>query len=270
MACIFVGSMNLQRVLNLIFIIVSISCLNFDNVTAADTLTNQEIEWLYNKYIVVNNTQEYRNRYVPFPIEKNVPPWRWEGHDFPRVIALLEFERFVKENGLSSKNALAVNGSNDPEWFFLPHERITNWDYSEDCIKYDLHLVDLPEKDYDFAMVNQILEHVYDPIRCLKNLYRHMNPGGILYLNVPANNIPHSVPYHFYTGFTPMGLAAMVKLAGFEIMSIGQWGNLEYLNALLKSHDWPDYRYSNNPGVNELHNPAIVWVFALKPMNLSQ
>ncbi len=246
------------------FFIVLILILKINHIMAKDTFTNQEIQKLYDTYISVNLTEEYRNRYVPLPLHKNTLPWRWEGKDLPRVFALLEFERFVTQSRLTSNNALAINGINDPEWFYLPHQKLTEWNYETNNLKYDLHSVDLDEKDFDFVIVNQVLEHVYDPIRCLKNVYKHMSLGGILYLNVPANSIPHSVPYHFYTGFTPIGLAVMLKLAGFDILSVGQWGNLEYLNAVNSSHSWPDYTPFKNPGLNDTGNPVITWAFAIK------
>ena len=58
-------------------------------------LTKTEIEYIYNTFIAVNNTQEYYNRYINLPLEKNNKTWRWEGKDFPRIPALLEFERYI-------------------------------------------------------------------------------------------------------------------------------------------------------------------------------
>ena len=183
--------------------------------------------------------------------------------DFARVIAVLEFENFVTSNNISAHKGLAINGT-DPEWSYLPECAITSIDYEKDPVNYDLHTLNLPEKDFDFVMVNQTLEHVYDPICCLKNIYDHMVPGGILYLNVPANNIPHSTPFHYYTGYTPTGLGAVVQAAGFEILSIGQWGNLEYLKKMFETNDWPDYRALQNPGKNDINCPIITWIFAKK------
>ena len=113
-------------------------------------------------------------------------------------------------------------------------------------------------------MVNQTLEHVYDPILCLKNIYKHMCPGGILYFNVPVNNIPHDTPFHYYTGYTPVCLGAIVKEAGFTILSIGQWGNLDYLQKMYIDLDWPDYTHFNNTAANDFQRPVIAWIFAIK------
>lgn len=237
---------------------------NLHQIMAANTLVDNDIQAIYEKYILVNDTPEYKYRYVPLPLEKNVHAWRWEGKDLPRVLSLLEFERFIKENNISSSKALAINGENDPEWNFVPHGHLTAIDYDNDPRRYDLHTLNLDQKDFDFVMLNQTLEHLYDPISCLRKIYEHMRPGGILYANLPANSIPHSTPFHYFTGITPSGLGSMVQLAGFRILSIGQWGNLEYLNLMQSTKSWPDYRQLKNPGLNEMFHPVITWIFAIK------
>ena len=87
--------------------------------------------------------------------------------------------------------------------------------------------------------MNQTIEHLYNPTLCIENVYKHLKTGGIFYANVPANNIPHGVE-HYYTGIIPLGLALMTKSAGFEILEIGQWGNLDYLKYIFNQNNWGD------------------------------
>lgn len=238
--------------------------LLFNYLQGVEPLSNQDIDEIFKEFVKINYTEEYKHRYDKLPMEKNNLQWRWEGKDFSRVIALLEFERFITENNLTSVKGLAINGK-DPEWDYLPYQVLYFIDYDADPINHDLHTLNLNDKDFDFAMLNQTLEHVYDPIRCLKKVYEHMRPGGILYLNVPANNIPHSTPFHYYTGITPVGLGAMAKAAGFKILNIGQWGNLEYTQRMYSAYGWPDYTEFKNPGYNDIMHPIITWIFAIKP-----
>jgi SAM-dependent methyltransferase len=226
-------------------------------------MNKSEIYDIYNKYIKINETTEYSNKYVPLPLEYNNKNWKWEGKDFPRVISLLEFKRYMEKYNFHFNNVLSFNGSNDPEYEYIKYNNITNYNYESDIINYDLHTLNLKKKDFDFVMINQTIEHLYDPILCLENIYDHLNKDGIFYANVPTNNIPHSTPEHYYTGITPSGLGVMTKLAGFNILEIGQWGNREYLNILF-STGWSDYKYSNTPGINELDCPLITWVLAKK------
>mgnify|MGYP003132800612 FL=1 len=60
-------------------------------------ISDSKIEELYETYIKVNFTEEYKNRYHPLPTEKNNKDWKWEDKDFPRVISLLEFERYINK-----------------------------------------------------------------------------------------------------------------------------------------------------------------------------
>lgn len=233
------------------------------NSIVAKKIYENDIREIYEKFIKSNDNAEYLNRYVPLPTHKNSAQWQWESKDFPRVISILEFERFVIENKLTCNKGLAINGI-DPEWRYIKYNEVKEISYTSDKDKYDLHYLKLDQKDFDFVMVNQTLEHLYDPIKCLRNIYKHMKKGGILYFNVPANNIPHEVPFHYYTGFTPVGIGVMVKTAGFKILHIGQWGNLEYLKQMHSTLSWPDYIYSSNPGVNDLRYPLVTWIFAIK------
>ena len=83
-------------------------------------------------------------------------------------------------------------------------------------------------------------------------------------LMFPQLNIPHSAPFHYYTGFTPTGIGVMVSLAGFKILRIGQWGNSEYIKKLMESKSWPDYQQLKTGGYNDLDIPVIIWIFCQK------
>ena len=230
-------------------------------------LEETDIEEIYEKYIKVNYTDEYKNRYHPLPLEKNNKNWRWEGKDFPRVISLLEFERYVKKYDFEIKKLLLLNAEwhgSEPEVEYLTgrYKSVLGITYNDNPEKYDLHRLQIKHKDFDFVMLNQTLEHVYNPYTCLTNIKKHMTKGGYLYINVPACNVPHSEPYHFYTGYTPMGLAALAHETGYEILEIGQWGNKEYLGRLFGitgERWWAEYNMLTAPGVNEIENPVITW-----------
>ena len=204
------------------------------------------------------------HKYVPLPLHKNIKKWRWENKDFPRVIALLEFEEFLQQNNLSFEKVLCFNGDDDPEFEYLSYTDKHVIHYERDPINNDLHNLSLPDRDYDFCMLNQTLEHLYDPIRCLKNIHDHLRSGGIFYANLPVINIPHMTPYHHYSGLTPTGLGCATEAAGFEIMSIGAWGNKEYTTKLFEDLSWPSYNTMINPGLNDARYSVVAWVFGRK------
>lgn len=233
-------------------------------------VSKENIQEIYDKYVKVNYTEAYLNKYSSIPMELNNKKWKWEGKDFVRIIALLEFREYILEldrvfEDVLSFSSVDIWGVRDPEYDYLQYKNHHNFNY-EDDIKYDLHYLELEKKDFDFIMLTQVIEHLYNPILALKNIYNHLKIGGIIYASVPVNNIPHSTPFHFYTGVTPVGLGMMMQLAGFDILKIGQWGNEEYLHQLYGQAEltWPDYTYCENPGRNEIEHPVGTWCFAKK------
>jgi SAM-dependent methyltransferase len=221
----------------------------------------EEVYEIYQNFVKINYTEEYKNRYNTLPLNFNNKKWKWEGKDFPRVIALLEFKNYMEKYNFLFDDVLSFNGSSDPEYEYLKYNKISNYNYEDNKINNDLHNLNLDKKDFDFAMINQTIEHLYDPLRVIENIYSHLKKDGIFYANVPSNNIPHSTPEHYYTGITPVGLGVIVKNAGFKILEIGQWGNKDYLNILF-NNGWSDYTKSN--GYNDINCPIITWILAKK------
>jgi SAM-dependent methyltransferase len=52
-------------------------------------------------------------------------------------------------------------------------------------IQSDALLIPLPSDSVGFVFCHHVLEHVSDPDRCLKEIYRILVPGGLLYLGTP-------------------------------------------------------------------------------------
>jgi SAM-dependent methyltransferase len=228
-----------------------------------NSLGYEDINSIYKEFILSKHNNEYLERYSFLPFEKNNGIWRWENKDLPRVIAVLEFQKFMEENDLYFKDVLSINSPQDPEYEFLKYKNLYNYNYLDDKINHDLHNLNLDKKDFDFFMSNQTIEHVYDPCLCIRNIYDHLKPGGIMYLNLPSINMAHDTPHHHYVGITPTGLGCIVKQAGFEILDIGFWGNTDYINFIFNQNDWPDYQKVINYK-SEINKEVITWVFAKK------
>ncbi|MBI4525298.1 MAG: methyltransferase domain-containing protein [Deltaproteobacteria bacterium] len=225
-------------------------------------LSDVDIRRIYENYVLVNNASEYLNRYIPLPLEKNGKRWKWEGKAFPRVITVLEFDRIVRKYGIRPRKLLMYNGGDegDPELEYIQSDHVIFVNYKEATGENDLQTLDLPEKDFDFVLCAQTLEHLYDPIAALERLFSHMLPGGYLFTSVPVVNIQHSTPFHHYTGYTPVGLGSVCCAAGFEILEIGQWGNINYISLVFSTKTWPDYR---RLGESEHPKGRLRWVVYL-------
>ena len=98
----------------------------------------------------------------------------------------------------------------------------------------DLHTF-VAEEKHDFFLFNQTLEHVYNPFMVVKNIAKNLVEGGYVFTSVPTINIPHATPFNFSMWY-PMGLATLFKSAGFEVLEIGQWGNVTYISKIVLMH----------------------------------
>ena len=105
-----------------------------------------------------------------------------------------------------------------------------------DIDRPEVHLVvadgqHLPMADatYDTALSIQVLEHVFEPIRMLDELYRVVRPGGVVVVMVPQTANIHLAPHH-YQNFTRYWLEVAAERLGAEVVEQhvlgGAWSSL--------------------------------------------
>jgi SAM-dependent methyltransferase len=77
----------------------------------------------------------------------------------------------------------------------------------------------VPDGAFDAVLFTQVLEHVPEPGRVLRELHRILKPGGCLYLTAPLAWELHELPHDYYR-YTPAGLNHLLTTAGFEAVTI--------------------------------------------------
>jgi SAM-dependent methyltransferase len=218
----------------------------------------------YNQYVLkdVNYFNKVPKEYsITTPEEKS----KLDKLTCCRVASIFDFKDWIKKYNLNNIRNLLVTCQGDPEIEYINFENITVCHYDSDS-KYDLHLLDVEFKDHDFIIFNQTLEHLYNPFIAMQNLYDHLKPGGFLYTTVPTINVPHMLPFHFW-GITPISLCMLAKSVGFEIRECGFWGNLNYVEHIFKTGDWPNIKEMiNTPDgmKNDSVCQAQTWILVQK------
>jgi hypothetical protein len=224
--------------------------------------SEQEIKDLYEKYVVKDkeyfNSQRNLSQQVSSIIPSSV--WNCIDKDYPRLPAIVDLYHWLQKYHLNSFKSVLSTCRHDPELYFVKTDHI---DYAEyDGTNYDLHLLDLPKKDYEFIMMNQTLEHLYNPMYALERLYDHIAPGGYFFTSVPFLNIPHNMPFHYW-GINPLGLVIMCKTVGFEVLEVGFYGSKEYLMNMFWSKYWPGINVINETE-NDPFYTAQCWILCRK------
>lgn len=84
-------------------------------------------------------------------------------------------------------------------------------------IDYVCDILQIPVSDssFDAILCTEVLEHLPDPIKVVKEFSRILNDGGKLFITAPLGSGIHQEPYHYYGGYTPYWYEKFLTEAGF-------------------------------------------------------
>ena len=121
----------------------------------------------------------------------------------------------------------------------------------------DLSSIPVEDNRFDRIIFNQVLEHLPDPLRVLKELYRVLKPDGKLLCTCPLFYEEHEQPYDFYR-YTQFAHKHLFTEANFLVERIdwmeGYFGTVGYKLECI-------YRYlPTNP--RRIKNGAMGWVIS--------
>ncbi|RMF09662.1 MAG: class I SAM-dependent methyltransferase, partial [Candidatus Neomarinimicrobiota bacterium] len=90
--------------------------------------------------------------------------------------------------------------------------------------RIDIHgdLCDIPLQDRSLRVIisSSVLEHVYNPERAVAELYRVLEPGGEVYVEIPFIRGFHLIPVD-YQRYTIAGIGELFRRHGFQIIDKG-------------------------------------------------
>jgi SAM-dependent methyltransferase len=106
------------------------------------------------------------------------------------------------------------------------------WDYGCHPLDLTCDITSIPESDgsFDVILCTEVLEHVPDPVKALREFSRLLKPQGKLIVTAPFCSLAHFTPYHFSTGFNRYWYEANLAALGFTIVETSPNGHFyEYL-----------------------------------------
>lgn len=89
------------------------------------------------------------------------------------------------------------------------------------------------DRRFHSVVISEVLEHTDNPRAALENLFRHLTPGGRLFVNMPVNS---PAPDHIYLLHSPEEVADLVKRSGFEIEHMVLFPATGYSEAQARRH----------------------------------
>ena len=81
------------------------------------------------------------------------------------------------------------------------------------------------DNSFDTVLNIQVLEHVFEPIKMVKEISRVLRPGGYAMFLIPQTATLHLAPYHYYN-FTRYWILKAMKKSNLKIIKIEPIGGL--------------------------------------------
>ena len=158
------------------------------------------------------------------------------------------YRKFCRHLDYVSQDFGEYDGQGDAEGL-----QTGEFDYGELDIVSDITRIPEPDSSFDAIMCIEVLEHLPDPIRAIKEFSRLIKPKGHLILTAPFCSLTHFSPYHFSSGFNKYWYAKHLAENDLEIIDITPNGNFfEYVAQEIDRIPSISKRYSNNkPGLLE-------------------
>lgn len=90
-------------------------------------------------------------------------------------------------------------------------------DLNSDLLPFD-------DEYFDIVILSKVLEHLYNPIHCLKEASRVLKRGGYIYISTPFVFHYHGTPYDFYR-YTEFFYRKISEQLGLDILKLRKSGS---------------------------------------------
>jgi len=173
-------------------------------------------------------------------VETYLPEW-WRNRIDLEKRGIKELIKNASEHIPEHSIVLDAGAGQTPyrEWF--KHTRYVAVDFAEGEKAWDYNSLDaigqlerlpFPDHTFDAVISTQVLEHVPEPEKMLREIFRVLKPGASLYLSAPLGFGEHQQPYDYYR-YTQYGLKYLLEKVGFLIHDIKPRGGYFWYMAVI-------------------------------------
>ena len=116
-------------------------------------------------------------------------------------------------------------------------ENLFGFDIAEDLLasvaKKGYRMLDAKQKHFDFLFLWDVLEHISEPAKLLRELRSYLKPGGTVVLQTPRIGLlteslreawEHFLPFEHVVLYTRQSLIRLFEQAGFRLVAVGSFG----------------------------------------------
>lgn len=127
---------------------------------------------------------------------------------------------------------------------------------------YNRNTFPFQNNEFDSVIVNEVLEHVFNPADFLNEIYRVLKPSGMLLMTVPFVWDEHEQP-NDYARYSSFGLKHLLEESGFEVIEHRK--SVCDIRVILQLFNC--YIYKKTVTKNVYANLAIT-IFFMSPFNI--
>ncbi len=97
----------------------------------------------------------------------------------------------------------------------LNGEQLSGGEYGQIDYVCDITSIPVPDASFDAILCSEVLEHLPQPIKVIREFARILKPGGKIIITAPLGSGIHQDPYHYYGGYTPFWYEQFLSESGF-------------------------------------------------------